>query len=99
MEKGNAMNAPNDHWMVRHASYDVDPTATAHDLFNDAREWLHYARALTELLADVVHEEDAPENRRLAISLEAIGALTHMGLQCVAHGHARMQWEAASLAT
>jgi hypothetical protein len=31
--------------------------------------------------------------QRVAHGLEAIGALTHMGVQCTAQAHARMCWE------
>jgi hypothetical protein len=31
----------------------------------------------------------------MALGLEAIGALTRMGLQCTADAHARMSWERA----
>lgn len=71
----------------------IDPDATTHDLLNDATEWLQFARGLTELLAELVHESDTVDCRRMALGLEAIGALTRMGLQCTAHAHARMSWE------
>jgi hypothetical protein len=29
----------------------------------------------------------------MALGLEAIGALTHMGVQCTAQAHVRMCWE------
>jgi len=73
--------------------YHIDPEATAHDLMNEATEWLQYARSLTRLLSDLIHEADTVDCPRLAHSLEAIGALTHMGVQCTAQAHARMCWE------
>jgi hypothetical protein len=73
--------------------YHIDPEATAHDLMNEATEWLQYARGLTRLLADLIHEAEAVDCQRLAQGLEAIGALTHMGVQCTAQAHARMCWE------
>ncbi|APG05931.1 hypothetical protein BJI69_19835 [Luteibacter rhizovicinus DSM 16549] len=73
--------------------YHIDPEATAHDLMNEATEWLQYARSLTRLLSDLIHEADTVDCQRLAHSLEAIGALTHMGVQCTAQAHARMCWE------
>jgi len=73
--------------------YHIDPEASAHDLMNEATEWLQYARSLTRLLADFIHESDTVDCQRVAHSLEAIGALTHMGVQCTAQAHARMCWE------
>ncbi|MDQ0011552.1 hypothetical protein J2T07_003766 [Luteibacter jiangsuensis] len=77
------------------ARHYIDPEASAHDLLNDATEWLQYARGLTGFLADLVHESDSVDCARLALSLEAIGGLMHMGVQCTAHAHARMSWEQA----
>lgn len=79
----------------RRASYPLDPEATSHELLNGAIEFLQYARAISELLADLVHESDVVDCRRMALSLEAIGALANMGLQCTAQAHARMCWERA----
>jgi hypothetical protein len=87
------MNASNDHRQDGHVTYHVDPEATAHDLMNAATEWLQYARGLTRLLADLVHEADTVDCQRIALGLEAIGALTHMGVQCTAQAHVRMCWE------
>lgn len=78
---------------VRHY---IDPEASAHDLLNDATAWLQYARGLTGLLADLVHESDTVDCAQLALSLESIGALTLMGVQCTAQAHARMCWEQTS---
>jgi len=73
--------------------YHIDPEATAHDLMNEATEWLQHARGLTRLLADLIHETDTVDCQRVAHGLEAIAALTHMGVQCTAQAHARMCWE------
>jgi hypothetical protein len=73
--------------------YHVDPEATSHDLMNEATEWLQYARSLARLMADFIHEADTLDHQRLAHGLEAIGALTHMGLQCSAQANVRMHWE------
>ncbi|WP_448098823.1 hypothetical protein [Luteibacter yeojuensis] len=77
------------------ARHYIDPEASAHDLLNDATEWLQYARGLTGFLADLVHESDSVDCAKLALALEAIGALTHMGVQCTAHAHARISWDQA----
>lgn len=73
--------------------YHIDPEATSHDLMNEATEWFQYARSLTRLLADFIHESDTVDCQRVAHGLEAISALTHMGIQCSAQAHARMCWE------
>src|ERR1700750_1479629 len=72
--------------------YHIDPEATSHDLMNEATEGLQYARSLTRLLADFIHEADAVDCQRVAHGMEAIGALMHMGVQCSAQAHARMCW-------
>jgi len=75
--------------------YHADPEASAHELMNAATEWLQYARGLTGLLADLVHEADVVDCQRLALGLEGIGALTLMGIQCTAQANVRMCWEQA----
>jgi len=79
----------------RHASYPIDPETSVHDLLNDATEWLQYARGLTGLLADLIHEADSVDCGRMALVLEAIGALTHVGVKCTAEAHARLCWKEA----
>jgi hypothetical protein len=71
----------------------INADATAHGLLNEATEWLQYSRGLTDLLAELVHESDTIDCRRMALGLEAVSALTRMGLQCAAHAHTRMTWE------
>lgn len=73
----------------------IDSEANPHGLLNEATEWLQYSRGLTELLAELVHESDTVDCGRMALGLEAISALTRMGLQCTAHAHARLSWERA----
>lgn len=74
-------------------TYHAAPEATAHQLMNEATEWLQYARGLTGLLADLIHEADVVDCKRLALGLEGIGALVHMGVQCTAQAHVRICWE------
>jgi len=69
----------------------MDTQPTTHDLMNEAREWLQYARGVTQLLAELVHETDAVECTRMALALDAIGAMTQRGMRCAAEAHARMQ--------
>jgi hypothetical protein len=73
--------------------YHIDPEASSHELMNEATAWLQYARSLTRLLADFIHESDGVDCQRVAHGLEAIGALVHMGVQCTAQAHVRMCWE------
>lgn len=89
------MNASTEDRVARRPSHGIEADASTHDLLNDATEWLQFARGVTELLAELVHESDTVDCRRMALGLEAIGALTRMGLQCTAHAHARMSWEKA----
>jgi hypothetical protein len=78
--------------------YHADPEASAHELMNESIQWLQYARGLVRLLADLIHEADSVDCQRMALGLEAIGALTHMGVQCTAQAHVRMSWERAGKA-
>jgi hypothetical protein len=74
----------------------ADPYVNPHDLLNEATEWLQYARGLTQLVSELVHEADAVDCQRMSLGLDAIGALVRMGLQCTADAHARMSWERAA---
>jgi hypothetical protein len=71
------------------------PHTDTHDLLNEATEWLQYARGLTQLLAELVHESDTVDCGRMAIGLEAIAAMTRLGVQRTAEAHARITWERA----
>jgi hypothetical protein len=68
----------------------LEHDANAHELLNEATEWLQYARNVTQMLAELVHESDTVDCTRLSMTLEAIGAMTHRGIQCAAEAHARM---------
>lgn len=72
-----------------------DAHADTHDLLNEATEWMQYARGLIELLAELVHESDSVDCRRMALGLEAIGSLTRLAAQRTAEAHARLSWERA----
>jgi hypothetical protein len=78
--------------VVRRVSAYIDPQASPHDLLNEATEWLQYSRGLTDLLADFVEEADAVDMRKVALSLEAIAAMLHIGVRCTTEAHARMSW-------
>ena len=87
------MSVTNENATVRRARYYADPEASAHDLLNNAAELLQYARGVTELLAEFVHESDTVDCRRMALSLEAVAALTQMGAHCAAEAHVRICWD------
>jgi hypothetical protein len=91
------MSTNNKHSTASRARYYADPDATAHDLLNNVAELLQYARGLTELLAEFVHESDTVDCRRMALSLDAVAALTQMGAHCAAEAHARLSWEKSSV--
>jgi hypothetical protein len=81
------MNGPKDR------TYMVNPSATAHELMNDATEWLQYARGLTGLIAELVYEAEEVKCKDMASALDAIEAMMHMGLQCATQAHTRMVWD------
>lgn len=93
------MSASKEPRAERSIGYHADPEATAHELMNESVQWLQYARGLVGLLADLIHEADTVDCQRMALGLEAIGALTHMGVQCTAQAHVRMCWEQAGKAS
>jgi hypothetical protein len=74
-------------------SFMLDPEAGVNALFNDATEWLQYARGVTDLLIESLEEAELPDRRRMMLALGAIATLTAMGLQCVARGQAKMEWD------
>jgi len=93
------MSTNNEHGTVSRARYYADPDASAHELLNNATEFLQYARGLTELLAEFVHESDTVDCRRMALSLDALAALTQMGAHFAAEAHARLSWEKSNATT
>jgi hypothetical protein len=81
------MNGP------KYRTYTAEPGVTAHDLMNDATEWLQYSRGLTHLLSELLHDADGVKGEDIAIALDAIEVLTHMGLQSATQAHTRMLWD------
>lgn len=73
---------------ARRTSLQIDAEASAHDLWNEGTELLRYARGLTAMLADLIHEADAVNSLKMAHSLEGIDVLMQLGLECAAHAHA-----------
>jgi hypothetical protein len=76
-------------------SEDFESGATVHELLNEATEWLQYACGISELLAELVHESDSVDSRRMALALEAIGKITRTGAQRTAQAHTMLHWERA----
>lgn len=76
-------------------SQDIDSETTAHDLLNEATEWMQYTSGMAGLLAELVHESDAVDCQRMALALEAIGAIARVGAQRTAQAHALMHWQRA----
>jgi hypothetical protein len=68
---------------------------SVHDLLNDATLWLQYARGVTAMLADLIHEADEVDCCQLSLALEAIAAMTSHGTRQLSEARARMSWEAA----
>lgn len=78
---------------MMHSNHHIEPDATVHDLMNEATQWLQYAKGVTTLLAELVHESDSIDCARVSLAMEAIGAMMQMGLQCATEAHARTCWE------
>jgi hypothetical protein len=68
----------------------MEHDANAHELLNEATEWLQYSRNITQMLAELVHESDSVDCSRLSMTLEAIGAMTNRGIRCAAEARGRM---------
>jgi phosphoribosyl 1,2-cyclic phosphodiesterase len=68
---------------------------SVHDLLNDATLWLQYARGVTAMLADLIHEAEDFDCKHLSLSLEAIAAMTSHGTRQLGEARARMNWEAS----
>jgi len=62
--------------------------ANAHELLNEATEWLQYSRGVTQLLAELVHESEDLDCAQMSLALDAIGAMTQRGIRCLAEGRA-----------
>lgn len=56
-------------------------------LLNDATKLLQYAGGLIDVLADMAHEAEAMNYRKMAFALEGTEVLTRLGVQCVSHAH------------
>lgn len=76
---------------------DASQQPSTHDLLNDATMWLQYARGVTVVLADLVHESEDLDGKQLSLALEAIAAMTRLGIQQLADARANGHWEVACL--
>ena len=85
-------------YVNRNPKCDFESGATAHELLNEATEWLQYACGISELLAELIHESDSVDCQRMALALEGIGKITRTGAQRAAQAHAMFHWEAAKAA-
>lgn len=84
------MRAVNEGGKRLHGAAVVADEPSAHELMNEATEWLQYARGVTVLLADLVHEADDVDCKQMALALEGIAAMTREGLRRV--GEAHVEW-------
>ncbi|UPG96488.1 hypothetical protein [Luteibacter aegosomatissinici] len=73
-----------------------EPLQSTDDLLNDATTWLQYARGVTLTLADLIHEAEEVDCQNLALSLEAIAAMTRMGTQQLGEARAQARWDAVA---
>ncbi|MEX1827707.1 hypothetical protein JNG39_08465 [Luteibacter sp. CQ10] len=64
--------------------------ASAHELLNEATEWLQYARGMTQLLAEWVEEVEVVDRGKMVLALGAIEAMTSHGVACAAQAHVRV---------
>jgi hypothetical protein len=72
-----------------------DENTCTHEMFNDATMWLQYARSVTVTLAELVHEAEEVDCKRLAMSLEAVAAMTLLGVSQLAEARAQVHWQMA----
>lgn len=52
------MNAKNESWEPQPMDTTAESTTSVHERLNEATQWLQYARGVTSLLADLIHEAD-----------------------------------------
>ncbi len=62
------MTEPRETYTNADAVHYVGTDASAHELLNEATEWMQYATGVTELLSDLVHEADVVNCRRMALA-------------------------------
>jgi hypothetical protein len=85
------MRAPSEHPHGTPDELTAEPKPSPHDLLNDATMWLQYARGVTTVLADLIHEAEEVDCQQLSLSLEAIAAMTRLGVQQLGEARAMAQ--------
>jgi hypothetical protein len=90
------MRAVNEARMREQAVSDAIATQGIHDLLNEATMWLQYSRGVTSTLADLIHEADEVDCQQLALSLEAIAAMTRLGAHQLSEARAQAYWGAVT---
>ena len=89
------MNVENATCAIGHSGDANEREPSSHELLNEATQWLQYARGVSGLLADLIHEADGVDCKQVALSLEAVASMTHLGLQRVGEAHASWHWQAS----
>jgi hypothetical protein len=54
--------------------------------------WPQYARGVTTVLADLIHEAEEVDCQQLSLSLETIAAMTRLGVQQLGEARAMAHW-------
>ena len=92
------MRTPSEHAHTTPEELTAEPQPSPHDLLNDATMWLQYARGVTTVLADLIHEAEEVDCQQLSLSLEAIAAMTQLGVQQLGEARAIAHWREAGMA-
>ena len=92
------MRTPSEHMQATPDQLTDEPQPSPHDLLNDATMWLQYARGVTTVLADLIHEAEEVDCQQLSLSLEAIAAMTQLGVQQLGEARAIAHWREAGMA-
>ena len=87
------MNAMNDHANA------VDSENSAHELMNDATEWLQYAQRLTGFVSELIEDAGELKGKEMAAVLMVIDALMSRGLDRAMQAHTQMVREQLHAAT
>lgn len=86
------MRTPSEHAQATPDELTAEPQPSPHDLLNDATMWLQYARGVTTVLADLIHEAEEVDCQQLSLSLEAIAAMTRLGVQQLGEARVMGHW-------
>jgi hypothetical protein len=86
------MNAKSENWEPQAMDATAERTSSVHELMNEATQWLQYARGVTSLLADLIHEADEVNCQQVSLALEAIAAMNKRSVESVSEAHAQYIW-------